>query len=301
MKDSLRAILSGVVDYAGLFPPAELPLDQSIRNYARYCTDPDRWMLGRFICPASRLAELLPYVAELFGDGPPLTVAALGRSGKTAEQFVAGFGQDVQAVADFQREARRRANVDVLETRVPQDVTSPPDLDPHGLTLFFESTPGVDWRDSLGSAIDVARRTAHGAGFKLRTGGVEASAFPLSERVAFTLVTCRDKKVPLKFTAGLHHPIRHFNVSMNARMHGFINVLVAGVLAHAHDLSEDTLVTILDDEEARNFVFEDGALCWNDLRATTEQITRVRHNQVISFGSCSFDEPRDDLRAMGLL
>ena len=57
MNASLRALLSGVVDYAGLFPPAGLPLDQAIRNYARYRQGSDAWMLGRFVIPAARLAE----------------------------------------------------------------------------------------------------------------------------------------------------------------------------------------------------------------------------------------------------
>ena len=46
MNASLRALLTGVVDYAGLFPPARLPLDEAIRNYARYRQGSDAWMLG---------------------------------------------------------------------------------------------------------------------------------------------------------------------------------------------------------------------------------------------------------------
>ena len=39
MSPSLRALLTGIVDYAGLFPPAQLSLDEAIRNYARYRTE----------------------------------------------------------------------------------------------------------------------------------------------------------------------------------------------------------------------------------------------------------------------
>src|SRR5579871_4947635 len=79
MSASLRALLAGVIDYAGLFPPAKLPLDRAVRHYARYRTEPEGWMLGRFVCPASRLMELAPYHDELFRDGPPVLLAALGR------------------------------------------------------------------------------------------------------------------------------------------------------------------------------------------------------------------------------
>ena len=65
MSPSLRALLHGIIDYAGLFPPANLPLDQAVRNYARYCTEPDSWMLGRFVCPVTELAELINRVQTL--------------------------------------------------------------------------------------------------------------------------------------------------------------------------------------------------------------------------------------------
>src|SRR5437660_1475932 len=84
MSPSLRALLEHVIDYAGLFPPATLPLDEAVRNYARYRTEPEGWMLGRFICPAARLAELSPFADELFPDWRPLAVAVLGRGGNNA-------------------------------------------------------------------------------------------------------------------------------------------------------------------------------------------------------------------------
>jgi hypothetical protein len=44
-------LLTGLIDYAGLFPPAKLSLDQAIRNYAAYRQCPERWMLGKFVIP----------------------------------------------------------------------------------------------------------------------------------------------------------------------------------------------------------------------------------------------------------
>src|SRR5438067_11130110 len=58
MRQSLRALLEGVIDYAGLFPPAKLPLEQAVRNYARYHSEPESWMLARFVCPEKQLADL---------------------------------------------------------------------------------------------------------------------------------------------------------------------------------------------------------------------------------------------------
>src|SRR5438034_7858967 len=100
MRASLRALLTGVIDYAGLFPPAGLPLEQAIRNYARYRQEPESWMLGRFVCPAARLAELVPF-KERFQRGPPFVFSVLGRGGNSREDFLAGLRADLQTIAAF--------------------------------------------------------------------------------------------------------------------------------------------------------------------------------------------------------
>jgi len=294
MKASLRALLTNVIDYAGLFPPAELSLDESIRNYARYRTEHEAWMLGRFICPAARLKELAPYVAELFGRSGPIDVSALGRPGQTREGFD-GFSGEFEAIREFERNQGGRARVSVFEGQLPDGVGFA--SAGNRREIFLESTRNT--AESIHYVIQAAGVARHG--FKLRTGGVEASAFPPSELIAFALIMCRDHSVPIKFTAGLHHPIRHFNKSVDTKMHGFINVFVAGVLAHVEKLNEQRLVEILDDEDAASFTFDDDSLRWRDHRATTEQVASLRKDRITSFGSCSFDEPRDDLRALGWL
>ena len=80
-----------------------------------------------------------------------------------------------------------------------------------------------------------------------------------------------------------------------------VNVFGAGVLAHAHGLEEDQVRAIVEDENASHFRFDNDGLWWKDLQATTEAIVAARRDAVISFGSCSFDEPREDLRAFGWL
>src|SRR5688572_9168107 len=119
MKASLRALLTNVIDYAGLFPPAELSLDEAIRNYARFRTEPEAWMLGRFIIPAARLGELVPYVHGLFAPDAPLSVAALGRGGKSLRELSEGTEADFSAIESFRASVGDRASVDVLELRAP--------------------------------------------------------------------------------------------------------------------------------------------------------------------------------------
>src|SRR5947209_8557758 len=89
--------------------------------------------------------------------------------------------------------------------------------------------------------------------------------------------------------------------TVQARMHGFVNLAVAGVLAHAHGFTADEVRVLLEDDQAQDFAFDDLGLRWRDLSATVGQIAAARLDAIVSFGSCSFDEPCADLRALGWL
>jgi hypothetical protein len=300
---SLRALLAGVIDYAGLFPPASLPLEQSIRNYARYRELADHWMLGRFICPAATLSELEEFVRELFPKSDPLPIAMLGTPIKSAgRDLIRTIDDDAESLESFQHEVGDRTNVDVMELRVPQPSSMYLGRF-RSLKTFVEVAVGDDWQKTIGDQVHMlVDKITDGWGFKLRTGGVEAKAFPSPQQVAFAIAACRDAVVPMKFTAGLHHPIRHYNESVQTKMHGFINVFAAATIAHAHrEVDARQVQAILEDEDASSFNFDDGGLRWRSLAVTTSQIESARRDFAISFGSCSFDEPREDLRALGWL
>ncbi|HVS38431.1 MAG TPA: hypothetical protein VMS17_22930 [Gemmataceae bacterium] len=310
MNASLRALLSHVIDYAGLFPPAKLPLDQAIRNYARDRQEADAWMLGRFVIATADLGQLAPYRGGLAAGLVPVGLAAVGRGGDGMRSVQFGVADDMKAAAPF-GPAAGGLSVEVLECRGPLDpetATAAVALSPP-LTLYYEIVFSGDWRPALGAtAAALADRNARRpswrpgrAGLKLRTGGLDASAFPTIEEVATVIAACRDAGVPLKFTAGMHHPIRRFDAGLNTQMHGFINVFVAGVLAHARRLDEEALRAVLADEDPDHFAFTDAGLSWQDHHASIVEIADARRDFVTSFGSCSFDEPRDDLRALGWL
>ncbi len=59
--DSLRALLTRLIDYAGLFPPASLDLATVIANYAQYSSSPESWMLNRLVIPATELDAIDPH------------------------------------------------------------------------------------------------------------------------------------------------------------------------------------------------------------------------------------------------
>jgi hypothetical protein len=107
--------------------------------------------------------------------------------------------------------------------------------------------------------------------------------------------------VPFKATAGLHHPIRHHDPGLAVMGHGFLNVFGAGLLAHEHGLKAADLQKILEDEMAASFVFDDNGFQWRSHRVGNDSMRKLRERRITSFGSCSFEEPLQDLGELGLL
>jgi len=74
MAQSLRALLDKLVDYAGLYPPAALPLPQVVTNYEQYLVSPEAWMLNRLVLPIEKLGEVAlgaKWRVTLLVDGEP--------------------------------------------------------------------------------------------------------------------------------------------------------------------------------------------------------------------------------------
>jgi hypothetical protein len=141
---------------------------------------------------------------------------------------------------------------------------------------------------------------------KVRTGGVTESAFPRSQNLIPFITNCKRVSVPWKATAGLHHPLRgvyrltHEPDSPFCMMHGFVNLFLTAVVLNTGG-SEDQARAILEDTSIDAFEFSDAAVRWRSICLTTAQIRDARQNFAISFGSCSFEEPIADLKALGWL
>ncbi len=314
----LRAFMSELIDYAGLFPPAKLPLPDAFTDFNRYRTESDQWMLSRFIIPARRLADLTALGLGDVNSNQPIRFSILGTGGNDTDAFHAALSGDVTAVTQFREAHGAAVALDVYEVKLPLDALTNIDsiqkllskagklLNAAGLTMpFYEVPRNADW---MGQVTTVAQAIAayidsadHPAGFKLRCGGVEAAQFPSPAQVAHAIIACRDARVRLKATAGLHHPVRHYSDDVQTRMHGFLNVFGAGILAQVHDLNADEVEDIISDEDPAHFIFDEVGFTWRNLTATVEQVQAARDKAVLSYGSCSFDEPRDDLQALGLL
>ena len=84
-------------------------------------------------------------------------------------------------------------------------------------------------------------------------------------------------------------------------MHGFLNVFGATLLCHHKGLTKTDLQNMLVDENPDNFLFSDSQFSWKEYSIASEEIQKLRALYVTSFGSCSFDEPVEDLNELSLL
>lgn len=301
---SLQALTTGLIDYAGLFPPASLSLAPAIQNYAHYIQSHDRWMLARFIIPANRLADLSDELMALFSAEYPLYLSLI----------CPNLPDDLALIQSFATKYKDKIRLDIIETRLPvagdlaQHVANTAvSIQASGLPLrpFYELPFNKTWDDKLETAVSVLathnQQAETAVGFKLRCGGVEAHMFPSPSQVTRAILLCRGYGVAMKATAGLHHPVRHFDESVNTKMHGFLNVFGGGLLANHLQLDHATLQKIIEDENPASFQFNDQTFAWKDLSIDLSHIETYRQSGLTSYGSCSFDEPREDLQSLGLL
>jgi hypothetical protein len=262
VSDARHVALARLIDHAALFPPASLPMDAALAEDRRARASDAAWMLGRFICPASKLGEL-PV------DQPSLSVVVDG------EPSADPAGLPIELV-----EARGVA-VERLRERYGGEVE------------VYVELP-VD--DGLEAAL--AGLAAIDVGAKIRCGGATAEAFPPVEAVARFVCACYDAGVRWKATAGLHHPIRHVDEATGFHMHGFLNLLAAATFA---DTGEEAVAAILAEEDPAAFTLDASGLAVHDRRADADALARMRRERLVAYGSCSFSEPVEDLTALGVL
>src|SRR5713101_2652286 len=300
---SLRALLMQSIDYAGMFPPCSLALEPALRNQAKYVRSDDAWMLNTFVLSVIQFdsaKQLLPQFDPLH----PLHVSALGPKTENAAAFLDALAETEAAIRSLAAHNVDLISLSQLEMWLPKDVDLPVLNEARSiignLPVFWEAPAErapetITLLAELNSEMDEPT-----FGFKLRTGGVTSDAFPTAVQVAQALVVPATHQVPIKFTAGLHHPLRQYREEAQTKMHGFLNVLGAAIMAAEHKWNEKQTAAMLEDENPKSFSFDDEFFAWREWKIDIKPLNN-RRRFVTSFGSCSFDEPREDLRALGLL
>jgi hypothetical protein len=301
-----RALLDHLIDDAGLFPPAALSMRDALRHHARHAESAYAYVDGAFVVPASRLGEL----ADRRDPSRALTLsiildaAALGAKGDVVR-------------ADLQR-LTHAALDGVTVTSV--ELRTPSPLDTAGLSraiaavaehfpgqtiaFYYESAYNAGWPvpPAVTFAMLAEAKAAAPAGVtvgaKLRCGGQTPGAIPSVDDVAAFIVAAQEHGIAWKATAGLHHPVR--GVYAGEMQHGFLNLFIAAATLHAGALDAARVAAVLAEEDPRALVVDPLHVAWRDVTIDAAAVAAARAHAV-SFGSCSFDEPVNGLRDLGIL
>jgi hypothetical protein len=295
---ALRALLAGAVDYAGLFPPAGLPMAEAVANYAAYLGGPDAWALGRFVVPVARLDELERSAEPLAPEAPapPWRLSALVGANPLEELRTLGefncrhaeVGAPALTADAVEVKAESVADVERILTAVPRWAEA-----------YIEVPLAADPRPLIEA---VARR---GARAKMRTGGVTADVFPTAAQVLRFLRACAEARIPFKATAGLHHPLRadypltYAPDSPAGTMFGYLNVFLTALLLRQTHLPDQEALALLEERSPTAFLFTPDAAHWRGYRIDRQAIEAGRQEGIVAFGSCSFTEPLGELKGIG--
>ena len=306
---TLNALLDRLVDYAGLFPPAELAMRPVVENYQAYLRSPYRWMLGRFIVPARRLREFEGVFGELPiqpGNERPWLVSALIAPSSQWEQFQSDLNEIEEFNSRQRGPAKPSAMVDTIEGKADDDadVAAAVTHVTKEFALFLE-LPIDNRLNKLLRELEKAKSVRE-VFAKVRTGGIVPEAIPPADRVAEFIAGCFARFIGFKATAGLHHPIRakypltYLDSPPSAVMYGFLNVFVAACAAHDNHRNIARIKEIITETDHTQFQFGPAAISWRGNSWPIDDV-RLTREKAVSFGSCSFVEPVDDLRKLSLL
>jgi hypothetical protein len=277
---SVDALLRGIVDYAGMFPPARLEPGDAATEFAHYRAGDNAWLVGTFVIAAERLPELEPATG-------PLSVVVAATSPAALEQVLHVTGG--MRIAAFELPPVPPDAIAALSAAIPRHIQA-----------FFEvpCDRDVDRRlDAIASC---------GASAKIRTGGVTPEAFPGAPEVYGFLQGCADRGVAAKATAGLHHamtgryPLTYEPHSASGAMYGFLNLSAAAALVRAGNAREDVLA-VLEESSPGAFEFDEAGMTWRGHRLSADDLRATRQTLFRSFGSCSLREPVDELTRLQLI
>lgn len=291
---SLQTLLTGLVDYAGLFPPAQLDMHTVVHNYAAYRQTPEAWALGRLIVPASRLAEF--GVAWMQLEQPPTAPPWL------ISVLINDPAADFAHLSDQLAPLNGQVRIDTAEFKAstPAAIQAAACHIPRGITAYVELPLSADLPDLIATLVEVGARA------KVRSGGITSAMFPQPAELLHFIAACVRANVPFKATAGLHHPLRaeyrltYAPDSATGTMYGFLNVFLTAAALYA-GAREDQAAALLIESDPASLRWADDGVIWRDLHLDTTTLGQSRERSAIAFGSCSFVEPIEDLQRLNFM
>lgn len=271
-------LFTKLVDDSSLFPPSTASMPEALQAYERARTGDYAGVLGVFLCPASRLPELITELVKIRPE-VPLPISLIIDTG------IGGIPKAISIV---------ESRPEILSLRMVE-MPAPSDVDdvwlervsefvPEDVVGVIEPRRGVGWLDGVRKVVE------HGSWPKIRCGGLSAENFPSVDEIAdFLSAVSTVSGASFKATNSVHRAVRYTDEETGFTHHGFLNLLVASARCLAGKDVREALAST------------DGQALAQEAAALTDPAAKAVRQLFSSYGSATLDETIADLSDLGLL
>lgn len=322
MKQSIEVLAKQLFDYAGLFPPAKLSLQKALTKYINYRQGSYKNMLGNFILPASQCVNTVSFFHTFKTYFEPIPFSILLTTVKTSVEFESVFYHDLINLEYLLQNSSKRWFIASFEIFFPLEFYEYDEKNLFGLLNMMLDR--ISLISNLQSSFDFfcemplfegQKRTrflsyikkynslyGNKIFIKLRTGGTTPESIPNTLLLSEVIHDLSKFLLPFKVTAGLHVPVPNFNKDVNAKMHGFLNVMLSSMLAYIKEISISSIEDILNNLNYEHLKAEDNALTilipfdsTKKIILSLSKISEFRKKYFKGIGTCDFMEPIEHL------
>lgn len=324
MYKSLAYFTNKLFDYAGLFPPENLSLSKSLWNFSQYQTFDQREWLGKFIFPVEKVEEFISFLSsnpnyfENFTH-PAIFSVILSKTPQGIRPLQ-NLSLNLHDVDQMRQTCGSLIQISSFEILPQEDILISNNREIifsyleklHQRLVQFEPTteiylevPFMNESGSffLESVSEYNKTQTVSFAVKLRTGGVKPDQIPSAHDLAHAIFLCAKLGIPIKFTAGLHSAIPHFDKEVGATLHGFLNVISIAILCYSDLYFMKNLGIQIKDLEhmlahfhGKDFRFIPDGLFIGSHFVGNELLSEIRTRFVKGIGTCSFLEPIEHLK-----
>ena len=311
---SLNIFMHERLDYAGLYPPTNLTLQESLNNFSNYYFHKQKDWLGNFILPVNKIDETILILTEQNTFQKLNNKACFSiiiSNCENISDYSNILENDILLIKKLIRQFENKIIVNSIEFFPPKEIFKSNNsnkiidilnvlLDKfssiESINQLFCEIPFIDNMDQYIEKIsNFNNNYSNKFAVKLRTGGVTPAQIPPASQIAKAIRICAEHKVPVKATAGLHVPVPNDNRHVGARLHGFLNIFSCFLLCYENLMSIENMEKIILEYSYSNFKFTENGFRIEDHFISNEKMTELRKSFIKSFGTCSFIEPIDHL------
>jgi hypothetical protein len=271
-------------------------MDAAVAEFARRHRSDKGWLLGRFVVPVTRLGDF---------QSAALIHLPQGRARRPWQLSVLAedtFNVARERIDAFNRAYTGRAVIDSVEVK-PTDAEEIARAARafESLKIYYELRADKDPAPLMAAVKTLGGRA------KIRLGNETGDAIPSPAEVLRFLRAAQRSAIPLKATAGLHHALRgeyrlsNARASPKATMYGFLGFFLAAAWLYQENFDPAAAQALLEERSPEAFSFSDHEVSWQEHRMTRDELIEARRNFVLSCGTCSLEEPMQELQALKLL